>query len=106
MNNDGIGQVGAGQSDMRIAGRDLQHNRQTRTADEGHEPVRIVRQQADQGGPMKEHMEQKAHSMHEHIAAEKHRHEKAHSHEMEHLARHHGRHHDTQHGHDHKKHSY
>lgn len=28
---DGIGQVGAGQSDMRIAGEDLQHNRQKRT---------------------------------------------------------------------------
>jgi len=28
---DGIGQMGAGQSDMRIAGNDLQHNRQKRT---------------------------------------------------------------------------
>lgn len=28
---DGIGQVGAGQSDMRLAGEDLQHNRQKRT---------------------------------------------------------------------------
>jgi hypothetical protein len=31
MNNDGIGQVGAGDSDMRVAGADLQHNRQKRT---------------------------------------------------------------------------
>lgn len=55
MNNDGWGQVGAGQSDMRIAAQDLQHNRQTRTADEnptGQE--RVVHQSAGQGGPMKE----------------------------------------------------
>jgi hypothetical protein len=54
MNNDGWGQVGAGMSDMRIAGKDLQHNRQTRTADEnptGRE--RIVRASSGQGGPMK-----------------------------------------------------
>lgn len=28
MNNDGFGQVGAGQDDMRLAGNDLQHNMQ------------------------------------------------------------------------------
>jgi hypothetical protein len=28
---DGIGQVGAGQDDMRLAGEDLQHNRQKRS---------------------------------------------------------------------------
>ena len=52
---DGYTQVGAGDSDMRVAGKDLQHNRQTRTADEnttGQE--RIVRRSADHGGPMKE----------------------------------------------------
>lgn len=43
MNNDGWGQVGAGPSDMRLAGQDLQHSRQTRTAEEN--PT---------GGPMKE----------------------------------------------------
>lgn len=55
MNNDGVGQVGAGMDDNRIAGKDLQHNRQTRTADEnpsGQE--RMVRSSAGQGGPMKE----------------------------------------------------
>jgi hypothetical protein len=59
MNNDGWGQVGAGMSDMRIAGKDLQHNRQTRTADEnptGRE--RIVRASSGQGGPMKEALDQ------------------------------------------------
>jgi hypothetical protein len=38
MNNDGWGQMGAGPSDNRIAGDDLQHSRQL----------------AGQGGPMKE----------------------------------------------------
>jgi hypothetical protein len=37
---------------MRVAGKDLQHNRQTRTADELHVPVRQVRQTAGQGGPI------------------------------------------------------
>lgn len=31
MNNDGWGFMGAGDSDMRVAGMDLQHNRQNRT---------------------------------------------------------------------------
>ncbi len=31
MNNDGWGFMGAGASDMRLAGADLQHNRQKRT---------------------------------------------------------------------------
>lgn len=55
MNNDGWGQVGAGDSDMRVANNDLQHARQTRTANEnptGRE--RKVRRSAGQGGPMKE----------------------------------------------------
>lgn len=51
---DGYTQSGAGDSDMRLAGKDLQHNRQERTADEMHVPVRMVRQSADKGGPMKE----------------------------------------------------
>jgi hypothetical protein len=50
---DGYTQSGAGDSDMRVAGKDLQHARQARTADEAPVPVRIVRQQAGDGGPMK-----------------------------------------------------
>ena len=55
---DGYTQVGAGQSDMRQCGEDLQHNRQTRTADELHVPVRMVRQSREDGGPMKHHLEE------------------------------------------------
>lgn len=54
---DGYTQSGAGASDMRVAGKDLQHNRQTRTADELHVPVRMVRRSADSGGPMKEELD-------------------------------------------------
>lgn len=100
VNNDGWGQVGVGQSDMRVAGKDLQHNRQTRTADEAHVPHRIVRQEANGGGPMKEHMEHQKHHLHEHIAAEKERHDKAHDHAKHHIEQHTKRHHDSQHGHD------
>lgn len=58
MNNDGWGQMGAGASDMRIAGQDLQHHRQTRTADENPSGVvRKVRASAESGGPMKEAMD-------------------------------------------------
>ena len=53
---DGYTQTGAGASDMRVAGKDLQHNRQTRTADELHTPVRVVRQSREGGGPMKENL--------------------------------------------------
>ncbi len=49
---DGYTQVGAGDSDMRIAGKDLQHSRQT--ADEGTNPARLIRQNAAQGGPVRE----------------------------------------------------
>lgn len=60
MNNDGWGQVGAGMSDDRIAGEDLQHYRQTRTSDEGRNPVRrVVRDSRESGGPMK-HQELKS----------------------------------------------
>jgi len=51
---DGYTQTGAGTSDMRLAGKDLQHNVQ-RTADENPAGItRMVRQQAQMGGPMKE----------------------------------------------------
>lgn len=55
---DGIGQVGAGQDDMRLAGKDLQHHVQPRTADENPTgEQRKVRRMAGQGGPMKEAMD-------------------------------------------------
>lgn len=100
---DGYTQSGAGLSDMRLAGEDLQHNRQTRTADELHVPVRIVRQSAQQGGPMKEHMQ---HELHDHLEMEKHRHEQAKEHVQHHLEKHHSRHYDSQYGHDAHKHDY
>lgn len=104
---DGYTQVGAGDSDMRVAGKDLQHNRQPRTADEAHIPVRRVKQYIQGGGPMKEHMDHKeAHGLHHHLEIEKARHESAKGHVHHHLEKHHSRHHDTQHGHDHYKHDY
>lgn len=120
MNNDGWGQVGAGQDDYRVAGKDLQHYRQQRTADEMHVPVRKVRQQSQGGGPMKEHMEHHEHhkhhghheghmhksDLHHHLETEKHQHEHAKKHAHHHLERHHSRHHDSQHGHDHHHHHY
>ena len=112
MNNDGWGFMGAGTSDNRLAGRDLQHNRQTRTADEYHEPVRQVTQERESGGPMKHHMEDGHHEghmhhhMHDHLKEEAHRHEAAMDHHHHHLANHHSRHFDSQHGHDHHKHAY
>lgn len=55
MNNDGFGFLGAGASDKRMAGEDLQHNKQTRTADENPTgEQRMMRQSAGSGGPMKE----------------------------------------------------
>ncbi|MCE5294080.1 MAG: hypothetical protein LLF94_05645 [Chlamydiales bacterium] len=114
MNNDGWGFLGAGTSDNRLAGEDLQHNRQNRTADELHVPVRIVKQPRESGGPMKHHLthaeevkgghhSHEHHPMHHHLEEEKHRHEKAMEHHHHHLERHHGRHYNTQHGHDHHK---
>lgn len=50
---DGYTQVGAGASDKRMAGQDLQHNMQTRTADEAPSPHRIRTQPPGSGGPMK-----------------------------------------------------
>jgi hypothetical protein len=61
MNNDGWGFLGAGTSDNRIAGEDLQHNRQTRTADELHGPVRMVTQSYASGGPMKQFLDEELH---------------------------------------------
>lgn len=71
MNSDGWGQVGAGQSDMRIAGQDLQHHNQTTTRD------RASRQS---GGPMKEALD-----------AEMKRHTESRSMRMKHLEEHYKR---------------
>ena len=130
MNNDGWGFLGAGTDDNRLAGTDLHHNRQNRTADELHAPVRIVTQPKESGGPMKhqelkdrldeslgakhgresKHMQSMGARRHEsesmthhyapHLEEEKHRHEAAMEHHRNHLERHHGRHYNAQHGHD------
>jgi hypothetical protein len=100
---DGYTQVGAGASDMRVAGEDLQHNRQTRTADELHVPIRRITQIREGGGPMKEHYDKHEghkHHMHHHLEEEKYRHEKAMEHHADHIEKHHARHYDSQHGHD------
>lgn len=96
MNNDGWGFLGAGTSDNRMAGMDLQHNIQNRTADEGSSPKRIVTQTAESGGPMKHE---------ELVEQEKTRHEHAMKHQRHHLENHYGRHFDSQHGHDNHKYS-
>lgn len=107
---DGIGQMGAGDSDMRIAGEDLQHHRQPRTATEIHEPVRVLKREFQGGGPMHEHHKEHDHGhmhhMSHHLEAEKKQHHHAHEHAKHHMERHHDRHHDSQHGHDHAKHEY
>lgn len=54
MNNDGWGFMGAGASDNRLAGEDLQHKRQTRTADEAPNPVRKVTYSEGAGGPIRQ----------------------------------------------------
>ena len=105
MNNDGWGFMGAGADDKRLAGKDLQHNLQhnlqTRTADEGTSPARIVTQPRESGGPMKEHMDHEMrHHMNEHLEEEKHRHHEAMEHHKHHLEKHHMRNFDSQHGHD------
>lgn len=110
MNSDGWGFLGAGASDKRQAGEDLQHNKQTRTADENPTgEQRMVRQPAAQGGPMKEHMDKMAHEsrpMKEHLSDEKTRHDNAKEHHMKHLERHHSRPFNSQHGQDTHKHNY
>lgn len=111
MNNDGWGFLGAGTSDNRIAGEDLQHNRQKNSGGEYKAPVRMKHHLAESGGPMKEAMkhmsegahEKKEHHMHAHLKEEKERHDGAMRHHEHHLARHHGRHFNSQHGHDHYK---
>lgn len=81
---DGYTQVGTGPSDMRIAGKDLQHNRQTRTADEFHEPVRMVRQEREGGGPMKENLTRM-------LEEEANRHSEGKAMRLEHLEKHYKR---------------
>lgn len=60
MNNDGIGFMGAGTSDNRIAGKDLQHNRQPRTADEQPQTKRAITEPSESGGPMKQAIDSEA----------------------------------------------
>ena len=105
MNNDGFGQVGSGSSDNRVAGEDLQHNRQTRTGGKPPREHRIVRQQAGEGGPMKKRTDQN-YELHHHLNVEKERHKHAMEHQELHYERHRSRHHDSQHGHDGHKHHY
>lgn len=106
MNNDGWGFTGAGTNDLRQGGMDLQHNVQTRTADEWHMPTRVVRQTREGGGPMKEHMNEMSHEghhkshMHHHLEEEKARHEEAMEHHKHHLEKHHSRDFNSQHGHE------
>jgi hypothetical protein len=102
MNADGWGFLGAGTSDNRLAGMDLQHNRQTRTADELHVPVRIVTQTRESGGPMKQDMDemQKKPSYSEHIESEKMRHEQSMGHQKHHIEKHNSRYYDSQYGQD------
>lgn len=82
MNNDGWGFLGAGTSDNRLAGEDLQHARQKRTADEEMSGIpRMVRHSAEDGGPMK----------HDLYKEEKERHEEARKMRLEHLENHYKR---------------
>lgn len=61
MNNDGWGQVGAGQDDRRIAGDDLQHFTQRRDANETAARVRrVVHASSGRGGPVKDALEAEA----------------------------------------------
>jgi len=77
---DGYTQVGAGPSDNRMAGEDLQHNRQTRTADEAPSPHRVKTHSAGSGGPMKTALDQ-----------EKARHENSKGERLKHLEDHYRR---------------
>jgi hypothetical protein len=102
MNNDGWGQVGAGPSDRRMVGDDLQHYAQDRTADERPTQHRVVIHSSEDGGPMKHHelSDHSYKSMRQHVEDEKKRHEEAMSHHRHHLERHHKRNNNSQHGHD------
>lgn len=103
MNNDGWGFGGAGASDKRLEGDDLQHVKQLYT--NGRTQPRMVTHYEESGGPMKHHeLDGSAHPMHhpmhQHLEEEKMRHSQAMDHHMHHIAKHHGRHYDSQHGHD------
>lgn len=100
MNNDGWGFLGAGTDDRRVAGADLQHHTQKRTADELHMPVRIVTQPRESGGPMKHHLTHADEAKGGH-----HSHEHHHGHHAEHMhSGHHSSHHSHHKGHHHPMH--
>lgn len=104
MNSDGWGFLGAGSSDRRLGGTDLQHNVQKRSEGQFRGPIRIVTTSSESGGPMKHHeLEDRQHEsqgMHDYLEDEKHRHEKAMEHHKHHIEKHYSRHYDSQHGHD------
>jgi len=117
MNNDGFGQSGIGPNDDRIAGEDLQHNRQARTADEAPNERRRVKVGYQDGGPMLRdmhdrdesemaHENKRANNLQNMISQEKSRHEDAVDHQNHHLENHHKRPHDMQYGHDNHQHNY
>jgi hypothetical protein len=86
MNQDGWGQSGAGASDMRVGGKDLQHNRQTRTADEVPGIPHRMKTGMEDGGPMKMHLD-----------AESSRHAEGRAQGQKDLERHYSRHYDSRH---------
>ncbi len=96
MNNDGFGQVGAGPSDRRLVGEDLQHYAQD-SKPVGKFKAKVSERES--GGPMKEHIKEHK-PMHHHLEHEKHRHEESMKHHKHHLEKHHERHFDSQYGHD------
>jgi hypothetical protein len=57
---DGYTQSGAGPSDMRVAGEDLQHHRQPRTADEAPSHKRMQTRIGDGGPQLSEIIAQEA----------------------------------------------
>lgn len=77
---DGYTQTGCGDSDMRVGGKDLQHNRQTRTADEAPNEMRMKTQAPGLGGPMKQIIDE-----------EMQRHKEGRTMRMEHLEKHYKR---------------
>lgn len=97
---DGYTQVGAGQDDRRMSGKDLQHFTEAKTADEWHVPVRHIRQEAEMGGPMKEYMDSQGKHGKEHLEGEKQRHRESMEHHKNHLEKHQNRNHDSQYGGD------
>jgi len=77
MNNDGWGFMGAGASDKRLAGEDLQHN------------IQHVKPLYNSGGPVKEMLNNEAT-----------RHQQAGTHRSAHIKRHQDRNYNSQYGHD------